>query len=74
MVSLVASLQMSSLVFYPGFIELVSDSITLREIQSSYGLTGAFKDRPIAEWLQKHNPTGNTYEKVSRPTDNALSN
>ncbi|XP_077976538.1 phosphatidylinositol 4-phosphate 3-kinase C2 domain-containing subunit alpha-like [Styela clava] len=47
-----------------GFIELVSDSITLREIQSSYGLTGAFKDRPIAEWLQKHNPTAISYERA----------
>ena len=49
-----------------GMVEIVSDSKTFREIQSSYGLTGAFKDRPIAEWLQKYNPTGLSYERVSK--------
>jgi len=47
-----------------GFIELVSHSKTLREIQSGYGLTGAFKDRPIAEWLGKYNQTASSYEKA----------
>lgn len=46
-------------------VEIVPDSKTFREIQSSYGLAGAFKDRPIAEWLQKYNPTGLSYERVS---------
>lgn len=49
---------------FKGFIELVSHSKTLREIQSGYGLTGAFKDRPIAEWLGKYNQTASSYEKV----------
>ncbi|XP_076823944.1 phosphatidylinositol 4-phosphate 3-kinase C2 domain-containing subunit alpha-like isoform X1 [Clavelina lepadiformis] len=47
-----------------GMVELISDSKTFREIQSSYGLTGAFKDRPIAEWLQKYNSTGLSYERA----------
>nr|CAB3264877.1 phosphatidylinositol 4-phosphate 3-kinase C2 domain-containing subunit alpha-like [Phallusia mammillata] len=47
-----------------GMIEIIPDSRTFREIQSSYGLTGAFKDRPIAEWLQKYNATGISYEKA----------
>uniref|UniRef100_H2XTA0 Phosphatidylinositol-4-phosphate 3-kinase n=1 Tax=Ciona intestinalis TaxID=7719 RepID=H2XTA0_CIOIN len=47
-----------------GLVELIGESKTLREIQSSYGLTGAFKDRPIAEWLEKYNPTGISYEKA----------
>lgn len=47
-----------------GIIELVTESETLRKIQVSYGLTGSFKDRPIKEWLQKHNPTELEYQKV----------
>ncbi|CAG2173180.1 unnamed protein product [Oppiella nova] len=38
-----------------GMIEMVRNSETLRKIQLEHGLTGSFKDRPIAEWLQKHN-------------------
>ncbi|XP_021344128.1 phosphatidylinositol 4-phosphate 3-kinase C2 domain-containing subunit alpha-like, partial [Mizuhopecten yessoensis] len=47
-----------------GVIELVMESDTLRRIQVSYGVTGSFKDRPIKEWLQKHNPTELEYQKV----------
>lgn len=54
-----------NLLVFLGFIELVSDSITLRDIQASYGLAGAFKDRPIYEWLQKYNTTMIDYEKVN---------
>ncbi|CAG2123326.1 unnamed protein product, partial [Medioppia subpectinata] len=41
--------------FRKGMIEMVPNSETLRKIQLEHGLTGSFKDRPIAEWLQKHN-------------------
>ncbi|XP_048517557.1 phosphatidylinositol 4-phosphate 3-kinase C2 domain-containing subunit alpha isoform X3 [Dendroctonus ponderosae] len=40
-----------------GMIEMVTKSETLRKIQTEHGLTGSFKDKPIAEWLAKHNPT-----------------
>ncbi|CAH2063570.1 unnamed protein product, partial [Iphiclides podalirius] len=39
-----------------GMIEIVSEAETLRAIQTEWGLTGSFKDKPIAEWLAKHNP------------------
>ncbi|CAB1315315.1 unnamed protein product [Coregonus sp. 'balchen'] len=29
-----------------------------------HGVTGSFKDRPLADWLQKHNPTEDEYEKA----------
>lgn len=38
-------------------IELVTKAETLRKIQVEHGLTGSFKDKPIAEWLAKHNPS-----------------
>ncbi|XP_033752921.1 phosphatidylinositol 4-phosphate 3-kinase C2 domain-containing subunit beta-like, partial [Pecten maximus] len=47
-----------------GVIELVMESDTLRRIQVSYGVIGSFKDRPIKEWLQKHNPTELEYQKA----------
>lgn len=47
-----------------GMIELVDDSETLRKIQVEHGLTGSFKDRPIAEWLAKHNPSTLEYERA----------
>ena len=47
-----------------GLIELITESETLRKISGSYGVTGSFKDRPIKEWLQKHNPTELEYQKV----------
>lgn len=39
-------------------------SDTLRKIQVEYGVTGSFKDKPIAEWLRKYNPAEDEYEKV----------
>lgn len=47
-----------------GMIELVDNSETLRKIQVEHGLTGSFKDRPIAEWLAKHNPSTLEYERA----------
>uniref|UniRef100_A0A8C4Q4Q8 Phosphatidylinositol-4-phosphate 3-kinase, catalytic subunit type 2 alpha n=1 Tax=Eptatretus burgeri TaxID=7764 RepID=A0A8C4Q4Q8_EPTBU len=47
-----------------GMVELVPAAETLRKIQVEHGLTGSFKDKPLAEWLQKHNPTEQEYEKA----------
>lgn len=46
-------------------VELVPASDTLRKIQVEYGVTGSFKDKPLAEWLRKYNPTEEEYEKVT---------
>lgn len=48
-----------------GMVELVSSSETLRKIQVEYGVTGSFKDKPLAEWLRKYNPAEDEYEKVN---------
>ena len=45
-------------------IEMVTDAETLRKIQVELGLTGSFKDRSIAEWLAKHNPSALEYERA----------
>lgn len=45
-------------------VELVPASETLRKIQGEYGVTGSFKDKPLAEWLRKYNPAEEEYEKV----------
>lgn len=29
-----------------------------------HGLTGSFKDKPIAEWLAKHNPSELEYQRA----------
>ncbi|XP_029992673.1 phosphatidylinositol 4-phosphate 3-kinase C2 domain-containing subunit alpha [Sphaeramia orbicularis] len=47
-----------------GMVELVPSSDTLRKIQVEYGVTGSFKDKPLAEWLRKYNPAEDEYEKV----------
>lgn len=47
-----------------GMIQLVEDAETLRKIQTEHGLTGSFKDRPINEWLAKHNPGALEYERA----------
>lgn len=46
-----------------GFVEVVTEAETLRKIQAEFGLTGPFKDRPIAEWLKKHNPSKLDYDR-----------
>ncbi|KAJ8252728.1 hypothetical protein COCON_G00220400 [Conger conger] len=48
-----------------GLVELVPDSDTLRKIQLEFGVTGSFKDKPLAEWLRKHNPSEEEYERAS---------
>ena len=47
-----------------GMIEMVSDAETLRKIQTEWGLTGSFKDKSIAEWLAKQNPSQLDYQKA----------
>lgn len=44
---------------------MVPHADTLRKIQVEHGVTGSFKDRPLADWLQKHNPTDEQYDKVT---------
>ncbi|XP_034031719.1 LOW QUALITY PROTEIN: phosphatidylinositol 4-phosphate 3-kinase C2 domain-containing subunit alpha [Thalassophryne amazonica] len=48
-----------------GMVQLVPSSDTLRKIQVEYGVTGSFKDKPLAEWLRKYNPAEDEYEKAS---------
>lgn len=50
--------------FILGMVEMIPNAETLRKIQVEHGVTGSFKDRPLADWLQKHNPTEDEYEKV----------
>lgn len=45
---------------------MIPHADTLRKIQVEHGVTGSFKDRPLADWLQKHNPTEEQYDKVCR--------
>ncbi|XP_031752708.1 phosphatidylinositol 4-phosphate 3-kinase C2 domain-containing subunit beta isoform X1 [Xenopus tropicalis] len=47
-----------------GMVEMIPSAETLRKIQAEHGVTGSFMDRPLADWLQKHNPTVNEYEKA----------
>lgn len=47
-------------------VEMIPHADTLRKIQVEHGVTGSFKDRPLADWLQKHNPTEEQYDKVCR--------
>ncbi|XP_026313861.1 phosphatidylinositol 4-phosphate 3-kinase C2 domain-containing subunit alpha isoform X2 [Hyposmocoma kahamanoa] len=47
-----------------GMIEIVNEAETLRAIQTEWGLTGSFKDKPIAEWLAKHNPSELEYQRA----------
>ncbi|XP_069798120.1 phosphatidylinositol 4-phosphate 3-kinase C2 domain-containing subunit beta isoform X2 [Narcine bancroftii] len=47
-----------------GMVELIPHAETLRKIQVEHGVTGSFKDHPLAEWLQKHNPNEEEYEKA----------
>lgn len=47
-----------------GMIEIVTEAETLRAIQTEFGLTGSFKDKPIAEWLAKHNPSELEYQRA----------
>uniref|UniRef100_A0A8D0D8X9 Phosphatidylinositol-4-phosphate 3-kinase catalytic subunit type 2 beta n=1 Tax=Sander lucioperca TaxID=283035 RepID=A0A8D0D8X9_SANLU len=51
-----------------GMVEMIPQADTLRKIQVEHGVTGSFKDRPLADWLQKHNPTDEEYDKVHTHT------
>lgn len=46
-------------------VEMIPHADTLRKIQVEHGVTGSFKDRTLADWLQKHNPTDEQYDKVT---------
>lgn len=48
-----------------GMLEMVTNASTLRAIQTEHGLTGSFKDKPLSEWLMRHNPTDASYKAVS---------
>lgn len=43
---------------------MVTNAETLRKIQIEWGLTGSFKDKPIAEWLQRMNSNQLEYERA----------
>ncbi|KAM3935340.1 phosphatidylinositol 4-phosphate 3-kinase C2 domain-containing subunit beta [Leptodactylus fuscus] len=47
-----------------GMVEMIPSAETLRKIQVEHGVTAPFKDRPLAVWLQKHNPAEDEYEKA----------
>lgn len=50
--------------FVIGMLEMVTEASTLRAIQTEHGLTGSFKDKPLNEWLMRHNPTDMLYKAV----------
>ncbi|KAM4795805.1 LOW QUALITY PROTEIN: phosphatidylinositol 4-phosphate 3-kinase C2 domain-containing subunit beta [Rhinophrynus dorsalis] len=47
-----------------GMVEMIQTAVTLRKIQVEHGVTGSFKDRPLADWLKKHNSTEEEYDKA----------
>ncbi|XP_030584785.1 phosphatidylinositol 4-phosphate 3-kinase C2 domain-containing subunit beta [Archocentrus centrarchus] len=47
-----------------GMVEMIPHADTLRKIQVEHGVTGSFKDRTLADWLQKHNPADEQYDKA----------
>ncbi|XP_077582382.1 phosphatidylinositol 4-phosphate 3-kinase C2 domain-containing subunit beta isoform X2 [Stigmatopora nigra] len=47
-----------------GMVEMIPQADTLRKIQVGRGVTGSFKDRPLADWLQRHNPGEGQYDKA----------
>ncbi|XP_067936157.1 phosphatidylinositol 4-phosphate 3-kinase C2 domain-containing subunit alpha-like [Watersipora subatra] len=47
-----------------GMVELITECETLAKIQGFSGITGSFKDQPLANWLQKHNPSQAEYQKA----------
>ena len=47
-----------------GMIQLVPDSVTLREIHVQHGVTGSFKDDVIGLWLQKYNSSEAAYKNA----------
>ena len=47
-----------------GLVEMVTDSATLRQIQTEHGLTGSFKDKPLSEWLMRYNSSDVAWKQV----------
>uniref|UniRef100_A0A8D3DXT0 Phosphatidylinositol-4-phosphate 3-kinase n=1 Tax=Scophthalmus maximus TaxID=52904 RepID=A0A8D3DXT0_SCOMX len=47
-----------------GMVEMIPQSDTLRKIQVEHGVTGSFKDRTLADWLLKYNPSDEQYDKA----------
>lgn len=47
-----------------GMIELVLNCSTLREIHTTFGATGVFKDDVLNNWLLRNNPTEFQYKNV----------
>ncbi|XP_022781034.1 phosphatidylinositol 4-phosphate 3-kinase C2 domain-containing subunit beta-like [Stylophora pistillata] len=47
-----------------GMVEIVKESVTLREIHTELGLTGSFKDEPIARWIKKYNTGDDSYHQA----------
>lgn len=47
-----------------GLVELVTESSTLRQIQTEHGVTGSFKDKPLSEWLARHNSSDTAWKLV----------
>lgn len=47
-----------------GMLEMVREAETLRAIQTQHGLAGSFKDKPLSDWLLRHNPTDSAYKQV----------
>ncbi|CAI8016319.1 Phosphatidylinositol 4-phosphate 3-kinase C2 domain-containing subunit alpha, partial [Geodia barretti] len=47
-----------------GMLEVVTDSSTLRAIQTERGVTGSFKDKPLSNWLMRYNTSETDYRKA----------
>ena len=49
-----------------GLVEMVTEAKTLKDIQVSggRGVTGSFKDTPVADWLKKYNSSTLEFEKA----------
>ena len=47
-----------------GFIEMVPDASTFREIHIEHGLTGSFKEDSLALWLQRYNTSEAEYAQA----------
>jgi phosphatidylinositol kinase/protein kinase (PI-3 family) len=48
-----------------GMIEVVSNSETISNIHEKYGITGAFNDKTIWEYLRKYNQDPQNFEKAT---------
>ncbi|XP_011404735.1 PREDICTED: phosphatidylinositol 4-phosphate 3-kinase C2 domain-containing subunit beta-like [Amphimedon queenslandica] len=48
-----------------GLVEMVTESATLRQIQTEHGLTGSFKDKPLSEWLMRYNSSDLAWKQAT---------